>query len=742
MKMNAAIVPRGSGAVFIAGVTGHIKMRPGDEATVKREVKALLRVLLLREADFSKLPEKPTLEPRECLRLGLERTPVVVMSSLAPGADTWVAEAALELEAEGLFPAVPPGEGKPGREKVPARVSVVAPLPFDEDIFERCSSFSTEEQRVRLRALLGDQRVHRFTVRTAEDDALTLRERRVAQWSAVNRSGVRPADITDEEHADAEKIPAEQGRTRRRRRYAAAGVYVATYSDLLLALWDGVESAAETLEGTAATVRMEREGFPSNVLPRRPPVSWADCSVVAWWQVMQSTQEGEVAQPRWRILLSLDDGQQEVTKSWRRITPAEARAAEERGEPVVKDSLNNLHDIAANLERLNKDWTDEEEAQRKARRIKKTEYWTDREAGEVFSMLGNDCGVTGRLREMAAARRRFVQMAEVPLKLSKWSLLWLLAAVGLAAILEHFYSHVFHHTWVLLAGGLLLVGAARWWFCNMEAQKAEARGLDYRALAEALRVQIYWAAAGMGHSVPANYLLRERSHLDYIRNVVTAWTLPYGGFADEFDGKSAKEKYERIRQVHDGWVRGQLKYFTKSARERKHLKHRLESIGWGLGKSGLWLAGGIMLWHMADAHAAESSLHHWLLLLLSFLLLSGAVTLALAEKWLLSEEAFQFGTMAQLFAATNLRFMQWLNFPDPSVSDPKKADEQALHAKEMLWKLAWRNENICLNHEEWETTHLKNMQELLITLGREALAENSEWLILHRARPLELPMAG
>ena len=36
----------------------------------------------------------------------------------------------------------------------------------------------------------------------------------------------------------------------------------------------------------------------------------------------------------------------------------------------------------------------------------------------------------------------------------------------------------------------------------------------------------------------------------------------------------------------------------------------------------------------------------------------------------------------------------------------------------------------------------RRMRDVLNIAGKEAMDEHAEWLILHRARPLELPMAG
>ena len=37
---------------------------------------------------------------------------------------------------------------------------------------------------------------------------------------------------------------------------------------------------------------------------------------------------------------------------------------------------------------------------------------------------------------------------------------------------------------------------------------------------------------------------------------------------------------------------------------------------------------------------------------------------------------------------------------------------------------------------------LGSAQELLLQLGKEALIENGDWVLLHRERPMELPIGG
>ena len=90
---------------------------------------------------------------------------------------------------------------------------------------------------------------------------------------------------------------------------------------------------------------------------------------------------------------------------------------------------------------------------------------------------------------------------------------------------------------------------------------------------------------------------------------------------------------------------------------------------------------------------------------------AGALMVAWAEKQLYSEEAYHFNSMAIIFRAAEERLACLL----------KQAGESADSAV--------------------QDKAIKEAQELLLALGKEALNENAEWLILHRSRPME-PVLG
>jgi hypothetical protein len=94
-----------------------------------------------------------------------------------------------------------------------------------------------------------------------------------------------------------------------------------------------------------------------------------------------------------------------------------------------------------------------------------------------------------------------------------------------------------------------------------------------------------------------------------------------------------------------------------------------------------------------------------------YLALAGGVLCgAWVEVNFFAEHIRHYASMASLFQAAGLRFDDYFNWPEQAAKDQKEAVEKQI------------------------VTHI---QSLMVAVGREALSENAEWLITHRARPLE-----
>ena len=79
---------------FIVGTIGHMDLDPVHRDRVKAEVKRIFARLRASPPE----QDRSENDARLGLSLGLKNTPIILLSSLAPGADEWVVEAAQEMD--------------------------------------------------------------------------------------------------------------------------------------------------------------------------------------------------------------------------------------------------------------------------------------------------------------------------------------------------------------------------------------------------------------------------------------------------------------------------------------------------------------------------------------------------------------------------------------------------------------------------------------------------------------------
>ena len=130
---------------FIVGVTGHMDLDPAHRDRVKVEVKRIFAWLRTSPGKHHKNESNTPLGPG----LALKNTPLILLSSLAPGADQWVVEAAREMD--------PP-------------LRVLAPLPFLKDQYLQASTFKRD-------GVTKDEAASRFLAEFPDEDAFVVRLR-------------------------------------------------------------------------------------------------------------------------------------------------------------------------------------------------------------------------------------------------------------------------------------------------------------------------------------------------------------------------------------------------------------------------------------------------------------------------------------------------------------------------------------------------------------------------------------
>ena len=102
---------------------------------------------------------------------------------------------------------------------------------------------------------------------------------------------------------------------------------------------------------------------------------------------------------------------------------------------------------------------------------------------------------------------------------------------------------------------LLIIAAA---VCYLRISKLEARRLDARTLAEALRIRCWWGLAGLDASVAENYLNQLRGEMTWARRALHAISPPPAMWKAWFNEHNSEEKLQRLGCVRDLWVERQL----------------------------------------------------------------------------------------------------------------------------------------------------------------------------------------
>jgi hypothetical protein len=238
---------------------------------------------------------------------------------------------------------------------------------------------------------------------------------------------------------------------------------------------------------------------------------------------------------------------------------------------------------------------------------------------------------------------------------------------------------------LLFAGGVWLTTLAR-------RRGWHRKYLDYRALAEGLRVQGYWRRAGISLTgdpefAQDSFMQKQDIELGWTRNVMRSAGLDRAVTRSE-------NPADELREVICEWVGddahgGQVDYFRSKAVQRARQHHLTEMLGF----ASLFAGIGISIVLAALAHQLTADVKNMLVVIMGILSILAAVREAYAFKKADKELIKQYRFMQRIF------------------DEARKALAQTSDATEQ--------------------------REILHALGEAALAEHAEWALMHRQRPLE-----
>ncbi|MGH8219570.1 MAG: DUF4231 domain-containing protein [Steroidobacteraceae bacterium] len=428
--------------------------------------------------------------------------------------------------------------------------------------------------------------------------------------------------------------------TARERLYREAGIYIARHCHVLVALWDGQPSDSNV--GTAAVVRLKLEG-PAGLLPHDLRALDADDSGPVFH--IHASREGDAANASgsaaWRYPPGGDESQFHLFCSrLERFNSERARRAVSSGVAGVARSLLPESEISSSSDRA----------------LARTFAAADLLAGHYQRLTRRVLRLTLVLAALLAIA--FELYAEV------------LPSRGLPAA----YLAIF----AVLT--LLLVWQRR--------RDVQGRYLDYRALAEGLRVQFYWRQAGLSDGVASSYLRKQLDELRWIREALRA--------ASALPPPQSARPELAIRH----WVAGQTRYYTEHARAQRRRLHWLERCARGFLVAGLVATASLVaFWGPLERlqHWRE-----WIVVTMGFAPIGAALWETYEARFGIRTQLNQFARFAGIFQRAG-RFAERI------------AEMQSASAR---------------HHA---------LVALLRELGREALMENGDWVLLLRDRPIVLP---
>jgi len=262
-----------------------------------------------------------------------------------------------------------------------------------------------------------------------------------------------------------------------------------------------------------------------------------------------------------------------------------------------------------------------------------------------------------------------------------WKVIFLLLALsGLALI----WMHAMDQGWPFLCGYYGCLGGAFTLMWYEWKSKRRDRHEDYRALAEALRVQFFWMAAGLRDMAAEQY--QQAGETVWVRDAMSECGL-YDGIVDRSPAGKV-DRASRLRLAHT-WVAGQAKYFWHTKERYEKLKKALTifasvAVPIGLIAPLFWLVPKFKRW----SHVVAALAMWWAALAWNYIEHRGFA------------HARQCARMYTLFHDAD--------------EDLNKFERER-------------------NFDECERT--------IRELGREALAENGDWLTMHRETKSSMQLA-
>jgi hypothetical protein len=231
----------------------------------------------------------------------------------------------------------------------------------------------------------------------------------------------------------------------------------------------------------------------------------------------------------------------------------------------------------------------------------------------------------------------------------------------------------------------------------------ESQSLDYRAIAEALRVQFYWRVCGIQYQVADYYLTDQRDELEWIRLVTRCGDLPPHQVA------SSDPNLQVISLIADHWIsgeKGQKSYYSNTLGVIRNQLKRWKSITVIVVVLSMLTSFPSVIAHKLGVLGLTS----WIRFCNGLCLLTLGTIEVIVRTQGLEEKKKNYGRMEITMTLSS----------------------------EKLKKLLHLSCN--KNSEEYPSKDLISAKQIIFHTGRLALEENGDWLMLMRERKVKAPV--
>ena len=442
--------------------------------------------------------------------------------------------------------------------------------------------------------------------------------------------------------------------------YAQLGAFIAAHSHILLALWDGRENGASG--GTAQIIRYHQDDYMPVLADDEPRsrIDDADDESDLVYHVVCSRDRADGApadplQPGEAWWFTRDDREPRT-----RTMPERYEIVLRRMVEFSRDVVRHRVSIAESGDRL-----------------------VPADAGPEIA--DGDRAIASMFSTADWLARHFQRQTLIGMRV-------LYGFVALAGICFTVYGN-FPDQELMIYPYLAFMAAMIAAYRMTRRGDWQRKSQDYRVLAEALRVQFYWAVAGVARPAPSRFghdlfLKRQDLELGWIRNV-----LRVAGRRDDAGGRVAYDEGVEIA-VRD-WVGdesvGQLSYYRRSASKRYRLHNITEALERTSFRVGLLIA----------------------------------VWLAVAHFWFASQPTAMLISLMGLFPLAVALRQHYAH---------RTAEHELINQYQYMDRIM---ENA--RRRLQRTTRPDERRRILRELGLAALQENAQWLLRLRERPIATP---